>query len=115
MEGRISGKEHQGRGGNVEAGIGVTTRTHMNLNATGKMVSRLHANNATAYKSLPINQTTDSKEVSPSSKAAGSSSTLLNSQHFMEPQGLLPCPQELSPGHCPQTDQSSPHHPILYI
>jgi hypothetical protein len=34
------------------------------------------------------------------------------SQHFMEPEGLLPNSQELSICSYPEPDQSSPHHPI---
>jgi hypothetical protein len=37
------------------------------------------------------------------------------SQHFMEPEGLLPCSQEPSIGPHPQSDQSSPYHTILIL
>jgi hypothetical protein len=36
-----------------------------------------------------------------------------NSQHFMEPEGSLPCSQEPSTGLFPEPDQSNPHHPPL--
>jgi hypothetical protein len=35
-----------------------------------------------------------------------------NSQHFMEPEGSLPCPQEPSTGPYPEPDQSNPSHPL---
>jgi hypothetical protein len=35
------------------------------------------------------------------------------SQHFLEPAGSLPCPQELSTGPYPEPDRSSPYNPIL--
>jgi hypothetical protein len=34
------------------------------------------------------------------------------SQHFMEPEGSVPNPQELFTCPYPEPDQSSPHHPI---
>jgi hypothetical protein len=37
------------------------------------------------------------------------------SQHFMEPEGLLPSSQEPSIGSYPELDQSNPYHPILSI
>jgi hypothetical protein len=42
------------------------------------------------------------------------SSALLGkpSQHFMEPEGPLPCSQEPSTGPCPEPYQSNPYHPI---
>jgi hypothetical protein len=33
----------------------------------------------------------------------------------MQPDGLLPCSQELSTGPYPESDQSSPYNPILYL
>jgi hypothetical protein len=36
-----------------------------------------------------------------------------DSYHFMEPEGSLPCLQELNTGTCPEPDESSPHpHPV---
>jgi hypothetical protein len=37
------------------------------------------------------------------------------SQHFMEPEGSLPCSQKPSTGPYPEPDQSNPYHPILSI
>jgi hypothetical protein len=37
------------------------------------------------------------------------------SQHFMEPDGSLPCSQGPSTGPCPKPDQSGPYHPILSV
>jgi hypothetical protein len=33
----------------------------------------------------------------------------------MEPEGSLPCSQESSTGRCPEPDQSSPYHTILFL
>jgi hypothetical protein len=35
-------------------------------------------------------------------------------QHFMEPEGSLPCLQEPSTGPYPEPEQSKPNHPILF-
>jgi hypothetical protein len=37
------------------------------------------------------------------------------SQHFMEPEGSLPCSQEPSSGPYPEPDQSNPYHNILSL
>jgi hypothetical protein len=37
------------------------------------------------------------------------------SQHFMKPEGSLPCLQERSTGPCSEPDQSNPYHPILSL
>jgi hypothetical protein len=36
-------------------------------------------------------------------------------QHFMEPEGSIPCSQEHSTGPYPETYQSNPLHPILSL
>jgi hypothetical protein len=51
-------------------------------------------------------------ELSPSCKLCSLSRT---SQHFMEPEGSLPCSQEPSTGPYPQPYQSNPHHAILSL
>jgi hypothetical protein len=37
------------------------------------------------------------------------------SQHFMEPEGSLPCSQEPSTSPYPEPNQSSPYNNILYL
>jgi hypothetical protein len=37
------------------------------------------------------------------------------SQHFMEPEGSIPCSQQPSTGPYPQPDQSNPYHSILSL
>jgi hypothetical protein len=37
------------------------------------------------------------------------------SQHFMEPEGSLPCSQQPSTGAYPEPEQSNPCHPILSL
>jgi hypothetical protein len=37
------------------------------------------------------------------------------SQHFMEPEGSLPCSQELTTGHYSELGESSPQTPVLFI
>jgi hypothetical protein len=48
-------------------------------------------------------------------EATSHSATQDFSQHFMEPEGSLPCPQDPTTGPYPKPDQSSPHHPILFL
>jgi hypothetical protein len=40
---------------------------------------------------------------------------LILSQHFMEPEGSPPNSQNLSTCPYPEPDQSSPHHPFLFL
>jgi hypothetical protein len=40
---------------------------------------------------------------------------LKSSQHFMEPQGSLPCSQEPSIGPYPEQHEPTPYHPVLYL
>jgi hypothetical protein len=65
--------------------------------------------------SLPPSSQTNSMEQEQSScwEAASSAATNRISQHFMEPEGSLPCSQEASIGPYPELDQSNPYHPIL--
>jgi hypothetical protein len=37
------------------------------------------------------------------------------SQHFMETDGSLPCSKEALLFPCPESDQLSPYHPILFL
>jgi hypothetical protein len=37
------------------------------------------------------------------------------SEHFIEPEGSLPCSQQLSTFSYPEPDRSSSHHPILSL
>jgi hypothetical protein len=60
IEKRLFGETHRGGPENMEAGIGVkTARTRINLNALGKKVSILHANNLCIqlFSNQPTNQT----------------------------------------------------------
>jgi hypothetical protein len=68
---------------------------------------------STAFKPLPakVVLTHSLKELSPSWQTTKCAA----SQHFIEPEGLLPCSQEPSTGPYPEPDQSNPHHPILIL
>jgi hypothetical protein len=39
---------------------------------------------------------------------------LRNSEHFMEPEGTLPCSKEPSTGPCPEPEESNSYHSILF-
>jgi hypothetical protein len=57
---------------------------------------------------------TNSMELNPFWEAASRLATQIFS-HFMEPEGSLPCSQELSTGPYHEPDQSSTYHPLLFL
>jgi hypothetical protein len=55
-------------------------------------------------------------ELSRSWEAANCAATQeIQSQHFIKPEGSLPCSQEPFTGPYPEPDQSNPHHAILSL
>ena len=102
-----------------------STTAHFNIDAT-QFTLVLYTINATAYSSTdiynyflildfhpPLLPWHNSLEQSTSWKADGSSRTF---QHFMEPDGSLPCAQKPDTSANPEPNQSTPHssHPISW-
>jgi hypothetical protein len=73
------------------------------------------SSNWDSWKSGLSGRKTNSMELKISWEAASRSAAQEFPQHFMVPEGSLPCSQEPSTGPYPEPDQSSQYLPILFL